>query len=274
MLRFIMRTKNVTAEMTSAPNVASAAPGTPIARVNISMGSRTALKMFDAALILRGVDVSRVPRNAEKPINEIKEGRNANALMNRYGLAYWSAGAPSFNTDDRIFSGYFNINAVPTSEIPKPTNKAWQTASCKSSWLPLAFALLTNVAVTLGKTDTIQNADENTWFAAACPATASAFPMRFTQNKSTAPTSGLMAKFAIQGRAILIIRLSRSSICGQLETISSSSSTFLCVEVVDLDDVFSTVASSSPSQFIAFTTSLSVDVSDGDDASNADDLDK
>jgi len=28
------------------------------------------------------------PRKAENPINEINEGRNANDLMNRYGLAY------------------------------------------------------------------------------------------------------------------------------------------------------------------------------------------
>ena len=35
------------------------------------------------------------PRNAEKPINETREGRNANALMNKYGLAYWSAGEPA-----------------------------------------------------------------------------------------------------------------------------------------------------------------------------------
>mmetsp|Transcript_25003 Transcript_25003/g.45038 ORF Transcript_25003/g.45038 Transcript_25003/m.45038 type:complete len:120 (+) Transcript_25003:814-1173(+) len=119
-----MRTKKLDAEIISAPNVASAAPGTPIASVNIRMGSRIALKIFDVALILRGVDVSRVPRNAEKPINETREGRNANALMNKYGLAYWSAGEPGFNTADKIFSGYSNINAVPTKDIPNPTSKA------------------------------------------------------------------------------------------------------------------------------------------------------
>mmetsp|Transcript_28505 Transcript_28505/g.59411 ORF Transcript_28505/g.59411 Transcript_28505/m.59411 type:complete len:111 (-) Transcript_28505:369-701(-) len=110
--------------MISAPNVASAAPGTPMARVNMRMGSRIALNKFEVALILRGVDVSRVPRNAEKPINEIKEGRNANALMYKYGLAYWSAGAPSLSTEDKIFSGNRNINADPTNEMQNPTIKA------------------------------------------------------------------------------------------------------------------------------------------------------
>ena len=36
-------------------------PGTPIAKVNMSIGSSTALNIFDIALILRGVEVSRVP---------------------------------------------------------------------------------------------------------------------------------------------------------------------------------------------------------------------
>ena len=91
--------------MISAPNVANAAPGTPIANVNIRMGSKTALNTFDVALIFSGVDVSRVPRNAEKPINEIRDGRNANALMNRYGLAYCSAGAPSTRSEARNEEG-------------------------------------------------------------------------------------------------------------------------------------------------------------------------
>ena len=42
-----------------------------------------------------------------------------------------------------------------------------------------------------------------------------------TQNKSTAPMSGLIAKLAMQGNAIFIILLSKSSILGQIERISS-----------------------------------------------------
>jgi hypothetical protein len=53
--------KKLAAEITSAARVASAAPVTPIFIVNIRTGSRTALKTLLAALILRGVDVSRVP---------------------------------------------------------------------------------------------------------------------------------------------------------------------------------------------------------------------
>jgi hypothetical protein len=110
----------------------------------------------------------------------------------------------------------------------------------------LHFLLLLHLP--LGNTETTQNADENTWLAAACPATANALPMRFTfksmlilkhqqsvtmndkdmnwyesltQNKSTAPMSGLIAKLAMQGNAIFIILLSKSSILGQIERISS-----------------------------------------------------
>mmetsp|Transcript_7424 Transcript_7424/g.16208 ORF Transcript_7424/g.16208 Transcript_7424/m.16208 type:complete len:120 (-) Transcript_7424:575-934(-) len=119
-----MSEKKLHAEISSAPNVANAAPGTPSAKENIRIGSRIALNIFEVALILRGVDVSRVPRNAEKPINETREGRKENALMNKYGLAYCNAGAPSFNTEDRIFSGYRNIKAVPTNEMPHPKSKA------------------------------------------------------------------------------------------------------------------------------------------------------
>ena len=36
-------------------------PGTPMANVNMSIGSSTALNMLDIALILRGVEVSSVP---------------------------------------------------------------------------------------------------------------------------------------------------------------------------------------------------------------------
>jgi hypothetical protein len=110
----------------------------------------------------------------------------------------------------------------------------------------LHFLLL--LLLPLGNTETTQNADENTWLAAACPATANALPMRFTfksmlilkhqqsvtmndkdmnwyesltQNKSTAPMSGLIAKLAMQGNAIFIILLSKLSILGQIERISS-----------------------------------------------------
>lgn len=36
-----------------------------------------------------------LPRNAEKPTRDMMDGKKANALMTRYGLAYSSAGAPS-----------------------------------------------------------------------------------------------------------------------------------------------------------------------------------
>lgn len=75
--------------------------------------------------------------------------------------------APGFRTLERILSGYSNINAEPKRLIPNPTINAWQTASCSSSLSPFAFALLTSVAVTLGSTETIQNAEEKTWLAAA-----------------------------------------------------------------------------------------------------------
>ena len=81
--RFNIRVKNATADIISADKVASAAPGTPIANVNMRIGSRIALNTFDAALIFNGVEVSKVPRKAENPIKLISEGKNANDLMKR-----------------------------------------------------------------------------------------------------------------------------------------------------------------------------------------------
>jgi hypothetical protein len=49
------------AEIISAAKVASAAPGTPIAKVKMRIGSNTALKTFAKALTLTGVLVSRMP---------------------------------------------------------------------------------------------------------------------------------------------------------------------------------------------------------------------
>jgi hypothetical protein len=49
-------------------------------------------------------------------------------------------------------------------------------------WILFHFFLhfLPLLLLPLGNTETTQNADENTWLAAACPATANALPMRFT----------------------------------------------------------------------------------------------
>ena len=69
--------------MISATNVASAAPGTPMERVKMRKGSQMTLKMLAKELILTGVTVSRVPRNAEKPTKEINDGRNANERIKR-----------------------------------------------------------------------------------------------------------------------------------------------------------------------------------------------
>ena len=77
------------------------------------MGSSTALKMFDIALILRGVAVSNVPRKAENPMIDISDGRNANDRMNRYGLAYFRAGAPSFNTEGQHLVGVSKHKQTP-----------------------------------------------------------------------------------------------------------------------------------------------------------------
>jgi hypothetical protein len=46
-----------------------------------------------------------LPRNAENPTRENIDGRKANDLINRYGLAYSRAGAPLFKTDIRAWFG-------------------------------------------------------------------------------------------------------------------------------------------------------------------------
>jgi len=42
-----------------------------------------------------------VPRKAEKPTTEIKDGRKAKARMIKYGLAYSIAGAPAVQYKNR-----------------------------------------------------------------------------------------------------------------------------------------------------------------------------
>mmetsp|Transcript_6881 Transcript_6881/g.16874 ORF Transcript_6881/g.16874 Transcript_6881/m.16874 type:complete len:80 (-) Transcript_6881:934-1173(-) len=77
------RPRNVRAEMISAASVANAAPGTPIASEKIKIGSNNALNKLAKALILTGVLVSRIPRKALKPTNEIRDGKKANARIKR-----------------------------------------------------------------------------------------------------------------------------------------------------------------------------------------------
>jgi len=57
-----------------------------------------------------------------------------------------------------------------------------QTAPRAMPWILFHVFLhfLPLLLLPLGNTETTQNADENTWLAAACPATANALPMRFT----------------------------------------------------------------------------------------------
>ena len=166
--------------MISAAKVATAAPGTPIANVKIRIGSNTALKTLANALTLTGVLVSRIPwmrkmtnkihgqnhqlpsksiiqiqychrnlpRKAENPTSDTKDGRNAKDRMSRYGLAYCSAGAPSDKTELRARSGFRNMRGVPIMAMKNPTNKAWQIASLVPFLFPLACCFETNVAVT------------------------------------------------------------------------------------------------------------------------------
>jgi hypothetical protein len=52
------------------------------------------------------------------------DGRKANALIRRYGLAYFNAGAPFGKTALRAQSGLKNSIGVKIIAIKKPTNKA------------------------------------------------------------------------------------------------------------------------------------------------------
>jgi hypothetical protein len=65
-----------------------------------------------------------LPRNAENPTKENMDGRKANALIRRYGLAYFNAGAPFGKTALRAQSGLKNSIGVKIIAIKKPTNKA------------------------------------------------------------------------------------------------------------------------------------------------------
>ena len=134
--------------MISADNVARAAPGTPRAAEKIKRGSMIRFSRFAPKEIFTGVTVSRIPRKAENPMRDIKDGKKANERIKRYGLAYWRAGAPSFSTTDKTFSGLRKMRGVPIKAIKQPIKRAWQTASWRPSWSPLAFSFETNVAVT------------------------------------------------------------------------------------------------------------------------------
>mmetsp|Transcript_4003 Transcript_4003/g.5586 ORF Transcript_4003/g.5586 Transcript_4003/m.5586 type:complete len:270 (-) Transcript_4003:605-1414(-) len=225
---------NNTADETSAPRVASAAPVTPMPALKMRNGSKTAFIRFAKRLIFNGVTVSITPRKALNPIREKREGRNAKPRMRRYGLANSRAGAPSFRTPESKLSGRVKTTALPTTAMKNPTINAWLMASCTPSSSPLAFSLATNVAVILGKKLVNQKAELKIWLAAACPATARVLPMRLIQNRSTAPTRGLIAKLAIHGRAILMRRLSRLSMQGHalISPLVTGAETLVVVVVV------------------------------------------
>ena len=162
-------------------------------------------------------------------------------LLVSFSISFAYQSSSHWNESDKI---RLLINLVKMNAHNKP-------------WILFHFFLhfLLLLHLPLGNTETTQNADENTWLAAACPATANALPMRFTfksmlilkhqqsvtmndkdmnwyesltQNKSTAPMSGLIAKLAMQGNAIFIILLSKSSILGQIERISSICEVSVC----------------------------------------------
>ena len=89
-----------------------------------------------------------------------------------------------------------------------------------------------------------QNAELNTWFAAAWPATARAFPIRLTQKRSTAPIKGLIAKFAITGSDIFINCLSISSRHGHLPSVSPSALTAAFIGLLTDGETDVTIGSS------------------------------
>ena len=85
-----------------------------------------------------------------------------------------------------------------------------------ASWVPcrspLACVLETRVAVTLGRKENSQNAEEYTWFAAAWPATDNVLPRRFTQKRLILLDNGMIAKIAERGSVVANICLSTSVI--------------------------------------------------------------
>ena len=68
--------------------------------------------------------VLNVPRNAENPTKDIKDGKNANERISKYGLAYSMAGAPSAKTALKAPLGLKKINGVPIKAMKNPTNNA------------------------------------------------------------------------------------------------------------------------------------------------------
>ena len=103
-------------------------------------------------------------------------------------------------------------STAPVSATPMKADRkiASPTTRCTSSLSPLAFAAATRGVVIVGTNETSQNADENTWLAAAWPAVASASPIRPTQKRSTACVIGTR-KLTIAGTASATIFLSSTS---------------------------------------------------------------
>mmetsp|Transcript_102788 Transcript_102788/g.154104 ORF Transcript_102788/g.154104 Transcript_102788/m.154104 type:complete len:109 (+) Transcript_102788:191-517(+) len=108
-----------------------------------------------------------MPRNVEKPTNEMSIGMNENARITKYGRAVCIAEDPSFRIDANALAGRKNMKLVPTTDIIRATMRAWQTASCVLSRSPSECAFDTSVAVTLGRNENNQKAELYTWFAAA-----------------------------------------------------------------------------------------------------------
>ena len=92
-----------------------------------------------------------------------------------------------------------------------PRSIASPTLSRRPSSSPAPWTAAIMGVTTEGKKESTQKAEENIWFAAPCPASASGLPMRPTKSVSVAPTSGAMAKLSTAGRASARIRRSRGS---------------------------------------------------------------
>mmetsp|Transcript_141043 Transcript_141043/g.259785 ORF Transcript_141043/g.259785 Transcript_141043/m.259785 type:complete len:238 (-) Transcript_141043:276-989(-) len=196
---------------TSETAVANAAPATPILAAKIAMGSSTKLSVFDASDTLRGVTVSSSPRKAAKPIEEINAGMSEIERNCRYCFAYSADGAPVGITSERKAEGLRTSITVPMAPNTLAKNNASETRVRAVSMSPRPAALATRGAVIVGIKAMTKNAEKKTWFAAACPAKARASPMRPIQKVSTAPTTGITAKLAMDGNATPRISLSRAS---------------------------------------------------------------
>lgn len=193
-------------EHSSATQVAAAAPATPIPAVNINMGSNIMLTKFEITAIFSGVRTSRVPRNTAKPIVDKIDGTKVIARTAKYGAANALAGASKGRTEDSALSGSNVRNAIPITPMIMPMKTDSPTWFCTPSLSPAPAHFAINGVMTEGRNDTIQKHDEKTWFAAPCPASARVFDILPTQNVSTAPTSGRIAKFNIAGKATFLFK--------------------------------------------------------------------